>query len=115
MAQEGLAYAAKRSSLWLGSDWNESEIAQLRAANGGTIVLTSINACETTREDLPDDYYLTNVTRPAGLARSLTHTLARSLSLSFCLTHALPPAPPVHTHQTRKAGCNRGLELGGWT
>ena len=62
---DGLAYAAKRSSLWLGSDWNASEIAQLRAANRGTIVLTSINACETTREDLPDDFYLTNVTRPA--------------------------------------------------
>ena len=63
---EGLAYAAKRASLWLGSDWNASEIAALRAANGGTIVLTSINACETTRTDLPDDFYLTNVTRPAS-------------------------------------------------
>ena len=50
----------------LGSDWNASEIAALRAANGGTIVLTSINACETSREDLPDDYYLTNVSRPAA-------------------------------------------------
>ena len=36
------------------------------AANGGTIVLTSINACETTRTDLPDDFYLTNATRPAS-------------------------------------------------
>jgi hypothetical protein len=25
---------------------------------------TSINACETDRQDLPDDYYLTNITRP---------------------------------------------------
>jgi hypothetical protein len=63
---EGLAYAAKRASLWLGSDWNATEIAALRAANGGTIVLTSINACETTRTDLPDNFYLTNVTRPAS-------------------------------------------------
>lgn len=63
---EGLAYAAKRASLWLGSNWNATEIAELRAANSGTIVLTSINACETTRTDLPDDFYLTNVTRPAA-------------------------------------------------
>ena len=25
---------------------------------------TSINACETDRTDLPDEYYLTNITRP---------------------------------------------------
>jgi hypothetical protein len=63
---EGLAYAAKRSSLWLGSDWTADEISQLRQFNKGSIVLTSINACETTREDLPDDYYLTNISRPAA-------------------------------------------------
>ena len=63
---EGLKYAASRSSLWLGSDWNASEIAQLRANNPFSVVLTSINACETTRTDLPDDFYLTNVTRPAS-------------------------------------------------
>jgi hypothetical protein len=36
---EGLAYAAKRASLWLGSDWSATEIAGLRAANAGSIVL----------------------------------------------------------------------------
>jgi hypothetical protein len=41
-----------------------AEIATLRKANPYTIVLTSINACETVRQDLPDDFYLTNVTRP---------------------------------------------------
>ena len=60
----GLAYAASRASLWLGSDWNPSEIAQLRAANAYTIVLTSINACETNSQTLPDAFYLTNVTQP---------------------------------------------------
>ena len=63
---EGLAYAAKRSTLWLGSDWSAEEIAQLRKFNPNSIVLTSINACETNREDLPDDYYLTNISRPAS-------------------------------------------------
>ena len=63
---EGLAYAAKRASLWLGSDWTAEEIAELRKNNPGSIVLTSINACETNRQDLPDDYYLTNITRPAA-------------------------------------------------
>ena len=61
---EGLAYAAKRSSLWLGSDWDAAEIAQLRALNPYTIATTSINACETNSETLPDDYYLTNITQP---------------------------------------------------
>ena len=63
---QGLTYAASRSSLWLGSDWTAAEIAQLRKANPFTVVLTSINACETNRQDLPDDFYLTNVTRPAS-------------------------------------------------
>jgi hypothetical protein len=63
---EGLAYAARRASLWLGSDWTAAEIAQLREANPFTIVLTSINACETNRQDLPDAFYLTNTTRPAA-------------------------------------------------
>jgi hypothetical protein len=30
---EGIAYAASRASLWLGSDWTAVEIAELRAAN----------------------------------------------------------------------------------
>jgi hypothetical protein len=63
---EGLAYAARRSSLWLGSTWTAQEIAELRKLNPGTIVLTSINACETNRQDLPNDYYLTNITRPSS-------------------------------------------------
>jgi hypothetical protein len=61
---QGLAYAAARSSLWLGADWNASEIAALRQYNPFTVVLTSINACETNDQTLPDDFYLTNVTRP---------------------------------------------------
>ena len=36
---EGLKYAAKRASLWLGSDWKPEEIAGLRAANARSIVL----------------------------------------------------------------------------
>ena len=63
---EGLAYAAKRASLWLGSDWSADEIAQLRAANAFSLVLTSINACETNDQNLPDDFYLTNITQPAS-------------------------------------------------
>ena len=47
---EGLAYAASRASLWLGSEWTAAEIMQLRKHNPSSIVLTSINACETTRE-----------------------------------------------------------------
>ena len=60
----GLKYAADRASLWLGSDWTSEEIAELRAHNPYTIVLTSINACETNDQNLPDDFYLTNITRP---------------------------------------------------
>lgn len=60
----GLKYAADRASLWLGSDWSAKEIAELRAYNPFTIVLTSINACETNDQSLPDDFYLTNITRP---------------------------------------------------
>lgn len=63
---EGLAYAASRATLWLGSTWNTSEIAQLRALNPFTIVFTSINACEVNDENLPDDFYLLNVTQPAS-------------------------------------------------
>ena len=63
---EGLRYAAARSSLWLGSSWDADEIAQLRSLNPFTIVLTSINACETNDENLPDHYYLTNITQPAA-------------------------------------------------
>jgi hypothetical protein len=63
---EGLRYAASRSSLWLGSDWSASEIAELRGYNPFTLVLTSINACETNDQDLPDSYYLTNITQPAA-------------------------------------------------
>ena len=61
---EGLAYAAARSSLWLGSSWTAAEIAQLRALNPFTVVLTSINACEVNDQDLPDAFYLTNITQP---------------------------------------------------
>jgi len=61
---EGLAYAARRASLWLGSDWSAAEIAALRAANAFTIVLTSINACEVNDQTLPDAFYLTNITQP---------------------------------------------------
>ena len=63
---KGLAYAAARASLWLGSDWNASEVAALRGYNPFTVVLTSVNACEVNDEDLPDDFYLTNITRPAA-------------------------------------------------
>ena len=63
---EGLAYAASRASLWLGSDWNAVEIAELRAANAYTLVTTSINACETNMQTLPDAFYLTNITQPAS-------------------------------------------------
>ena len=63
---EGLAYAARRSSLWLGSDWSAAEIAELRALNPYTIALTSINACETNDQNLPDAFYLTNITQPAS-------------------------------------------------
>jgi len=61
---EGLAYAASRASLWLGSSWSAAEIAELRAHNAYTLALTSINACETNDQDLPDAYYLTNITQP---------------------------------------------------
>jgi hypothetical protein len=61
---EGLAYAASRSSLWLGAGWTAEQLAALRGFNPHTISLTSINACETNSEDLPDDFYLTNITRP---------------------------------------------------
>ena len=61
---EGLAYAAARSSLWLGSDWSAAEIAQLRALNPYTVVLTSINACEVNDQNLPDAFYLLNITQP---------------------------------------------------
>ena len=60
----GLAYAARRSSLWLGSDWSAAEIAQLRANNEFTLATTSINACETNDQVLPDEYYLLNITQP---------------------------------------------------
>lgn len=62
---EGLSYAASRASLWLGSSWDPDEIAQLRALNAYTIVLTSVNACEVNDEDLPDEFYLLNITQPA--------------------------------------------------
>lgn len=61
---EGLAYAASRASLWLGSDWSASEIAQLRELNPFTVVTTSINACEVNSQTLPDAFYLTNITQP---------------------------------------------------
>jgi hypothetical protein len=61
---QGLAYAAARSSLWLGSDWSVAEIAQLRALNPYTVVLTSVNACEVNDQDLPDAFYLLNITQP---------------------------------------------------
>jgi len=61
---EGLSYAANRSSLWLGSSWNQEEISQLRSFNPYTIVLTSINACEVNDQDLPDEFYLLNITQP---------------------------------------------------
>jgi hypothetical protein len=61
---EGLSYAAERSSLWLGSSWNQEEISQLRSLNKYTIVLTSINACEVNDQDLPDEFYLLNITQP---------------------------------------------------
>jgi hypothetical protein len=63
---EGLAYAANRSSLWLGSDWNQNEISQLRSFNPYTIVLTSINACEVNDQNLPDEFYLLNITQPSS-------------------------------------------------
>ena len=63
---EGLRYAARRSSLWLGSDWTAAEIAELRSYNEYTVALTSINACETNDENLPDSFYLTNITQPAS-------------------------------------------------
>ena len=59
----GLAYAANRSSLWLGADWTQAEIVKLRQYNAFTVVLTSMNACETNAQDLPDDFYLTNITQ----------------------------------------------------
>jgi hypothetical protein len=61
---QGVAYAANRSSLWLGADWSAAEIDKLRDYNAFTVVLTSINACETNAQDLPDDFYLTNITQP---------------------------------------------------
>jgi hypothetical protein len=61
---EGLAYAAARASLWLGASWTPEETAQLRALNPFTLVLTSVNACEVNAQDLPDDFYLTNITQP---------------------------------------------------
>ncbi len=61
---QGLAYAANRSSLWLGARFSGEEIAQLRGNNSYSLVLTSINACETNDQDLPDDFYLLNVTQP---------------------------------------------------
>lgn len=61
---EGLSYAAARSSLWLGSSWSADEISQLRAYNPYTIVLTSVNACEVNDQDLPDSFYLLNITQP---------------------------------------------------
>jgi hypothetical protein len=36
----------------------------VRSLNPFTVVLTSINACETNDQDLPDDFYLTNITQP---------------------------------------------------
>jgi hypothetical protein len=61
---EGLAYAAARATLWLGATFNASEIAQLRALNPFTLVLTSINACEVNAQELPDEFYLLNITQP---------------------------------------------------
>jgi hypothetical protein len=59
-----LKYAA-RVDLWLGADWNSSEIAGLRSHNPSTLVLTSINAVEH-GDGLPEEYYLHNITRPAA-------------------------------------------------
>lgn len=61
---EGLQYAASRATLWLGSTWSAEEISTLRGLNPYTIVTTSINACETNDQTLPDEYYLTNITQP---------------------------------------------------
>ena len=63
---EGLGYAASRSSLWLGSSFSAAEIAELRALNPFTAVLTSVNACEVNEQDLPDAYYLLNITQPSS-------------------------------------------------
>ena len=61
--REPLSYAASRVSLWLGSDWNSTQLAALRGYNPHTVALTSINACEA-GDGLPEDYYLHNVSRP---------------------------------------------------
>jgi len=61
---EGLQYAAERATLWLGSDWSVTEIAELRSLNPFTLVFNSINACEVNIETLPDDFYLLNITQP---------------------------------------------------
>eukprot|EP00040_Diaphanoeca_grandis_P035995 m.227736 g.227736 ORF g.227736 m.227736 type:complete len:887 (-) comp33530_c0_seq1:113-2773(-) len=67
--RQPLSYAASRVSLWLGSDWNITQIAELRKHNPHTIVLTSINACE--HEDgLPEHFYLHNISSPTDRLES---------------------------------------------
>eukprot|EP00729_Bicosta_minor_P006686 gene6686-9824_t len=56
-----LEYAASRISLWLGSDWNATQIAALRRYNPNTVALTSINACRL--ESWPGAYRL-DLTNP---------------------------------------------------
>jgi len=81
----GLAYAANRSSLWLGADWTQAEIVKLRQYNAFTVVLTSMNACETNAQDLPDDFYLTNITQ-------VCVCVCRCVSLRLFLTNMTQPA-----------------------
>jgi hypothetical protein len=57
---KGLTYAASHIDLWLGANWNATELQQLRRLNPNTIALTSINAVEG-QDGLPEHYYLHNI------------------------------------------------------
>ena len=64
LKKRSLEYAASHIDLWLGADWKADQIATLRKFNPGTMVLTSINACEGP-DGLPEELYLHNISRPA--------------------------------------------------
>ena len=98
-----LSYAASRVSLWLGCDWNATEIASLRRYNGHTVALTSINACEH-GDGLPEHYYLHNITAPSS-------TLGRLESWPGAFRLDLTQ-PEVQQYQTQLMYAL--VVLGGW-
>jgi hypothetical protein len=82
-----------RIDLWLGVDFNEDQIRQLRQLNPDIRILTSINAVWNT--DLPEDYYLHDVNGnpvecwPGGYRLNLTESYVAEYQAQYAYQRIL--------------------------